>query len=180
MDSRIKEILYTKKEILEKIKATTTSINKYYKNESEPVITLGLLKGCINFFGQITTKFEFDTVSEFIKTSVTHGASSKSKVSIDFGLENLDIKGKKILILEDVVDSATTLMGVIKALKELGAADIKVATLLDKVNGRKIKFKPDWSVIESENKDWLVGWGLDVNEWGRRFPYIGSIKDEFK
>lgn len=180
MNTKIKKVLYTKKEILKKIEDVTMHINKYYQNEKKPVVALGLLKGCINFFGNIMTKFNFDLVTEFIKTSVTKGALSKEKVSIDYGLSSISIKDKKVLILEDVVDSAITLKGVVKILKSKGAKEIKVVTLLDKVNCRKVKFKPDWTVIESQTKDWLVGWGLDVNEWGRRFPYIASIKDEYK
>ncbi len=179
MDKRCKEILFKKEQILKMIDGVTGSINDYYKDETEPVVLLGLLKGCINFFGQIMTKLDFDVTNEFIKTSVTDGSRSKDSVSIDFGLQE-SIEDKKILIIEDVIDSAVTLSGVVKILKEKGAADVKVVTLLDKVNGRKVEFKPDWTVIESDTKDWLVGWGLDVNEWGRRFPYIASIKDEFK
>lgn len=180
MDKRIKKILYTKKEILKKIKDVTMHINKYYENEKEPIVALGLLKGCINFFGNIITKFNFELVTEFIKTSVTKGSFSKKEVSVDYGLTSISIKDKKVLILEDVVDSAITLKGVIEILKSMGAKEIKVVTLLDKVNCRKVKFKPNWTVIESQTKDWLVGWGLDVNEWGRRFSYIASIKEEYK
>ena len=180
MDKRIKKVLYTKEEVLKKIENVTININKYYENEKKPVVALGLLKGCINFFGNIITKFNFDLVTEFIKTSVTRGAYSREEVSIDYGLESISIKNKKVLILEDVVDSAITLKGVIKILKSRGAKEIKVVTLLDKVNCRKVDFKPNWTVIESQTKDWLVGWGLDVNEWGRRFSFIASIKDQYK
>ena len=176
MDKKVKEILFTKQELIKKIDIVTKKINQNYADQKEPVIALGLLKGCINFFGQIMTKLDFELVNEFVNVSHT----SDNTIKLDYGLNNIDLKDKKVLIIEDIVDDAIDLIGVISILKNRGVKDVKVVTLLDKINGRKSGFKPTWSIIEDETNDWLVGWGLDVDEWGRRLPYIGVLKDEYK
>ena len=176
MDKKVKEILFTKQELIKKIDTVTKKINQNYTNQKEPVIALGLLKGCINFFGQIMTKLDFELVNEFVNVSRT----SNNTIKLDHGLNNIDLKDRMVLIIEDIVDDAIDLVGVISILKNRGVKDVKVVTLLDKINGRKSGFKPTWSIIEDETNDWLVGWGLDVDEWGRRLPYIGVLKDEYK
>ena len=176
MDKRIKEILISEKEIKNKIELAAEWLNDLYKDKN-PII-IGILKGCIPFIGNIMPKLKFDYKIEFITTSSFKGNVVGNNPSIiDFNM-NSNIKDQDVIILEDIIDTARTLKLVIDKLYELGAKSIKIVTLIDKKEGRKVKLDSDYSCFNIPNK-FIVGFGLDYQEIMRNLPYIGILKDEY-
>lgn len=90
-----------------------------------------------------------------------------------------DIKDKHVLILEDIIDSAYTIKYVTEYLSKRNPKSIKVMSLLNKKEGRKVDFELDYYCFDIENQ-FLIGFGLDYKEKLRNLPYIGIMKKENK
>lgn len=177
MDSRIQEILISEKEIDEAVKKAAKWVDENYKGKD--LVLLGLLKGCIPFFGRIMTAITIDFVTDFIVVSSFKGktvAVGEPEIVTDM---TIDIENKDILIIEDIVDSALTLHEVKKYLYAKKAKSVAILTLLNKQAGRKVDLNPEYKCFEVENK-FLVGFGLDYDEKLRNLPYVGVFKTDNK
>ena len=88
-----------------------------------------------------------------------------------------DIRGKNVLIVEDILDTGKTLYNVKEMLEKRHAKSVKIVTLLDKEEGRVFDMKADYSGFKIPNA-FVVGYGLDFNERYRQLPYIGILKED--
>lgn len=113
---------------------------------------------------------------EFVAAS-SYGAGTETtgKVSVSFKTEV--VKGRHVLLVDDLCDSGLTLVEVAKAVLEAGAASCKSLVLLDKTARRKVEFVPDYVGFQCPNK-WVIGNGMDTAQIYRSLPYIGSMKVE--
>ena len=102
------------------------------------------------------------------------GIQSSGDVKIKYDLEH-PIAGRDIIIVEDIVDTGSTLKTITELLLHRKAASVKVVTLLDKPAGRKVEFVPDY-IGKTIPKKFVVGYGLDYNELYRNLPYVGVLK----
>lgn len=172
-DSRIKEILITEEEINREIKKAGKWIDNNYKNSD--LILIGFLRGCVPFFGRLMTSITIDFVTDFMVWSSFKGQDSrqtKPEIITDI---LIDIKGKDVLIIEDIIDTAETLHYALEHLKKKQPKSIKILTMLNKQEGRKVNLNPDYTCFDVENK-FLVGFGLDYKEQLRNLPYVGVFK----
>lgn len=177
MDNRIKKVLYTREQIEAKCKELGQWVDETYKG-SKDLILVGLLKGCVPFMAQLMKEIKHDHEIDFMTVSTYHGAvESSGELKIVMDLKR-DIKGKDVLLVEDIVDSGITLTKVVKMLEARGTNSVKTITLLDKPEGRVVDFKVDKYGFEVP-KFFLVGFGLDVNEKLRNLPYV-AIFDQDK
>lgn len=176
VDKHVERILVTHNKIIKSINKCADWLNEKFKNES--VILVGVLKGCTPFVGHLLPKLNIDVVLDFISVS---SYSNGTKQDENIKIKNLmfDIKGKNIIVADDVIDSGRTL----KAIKDLfisnGAKSVTLITLVDKKEGRKIDFDADYSCLSLPN-EWIVGWGFDIKESFRNLPYIGVLKKEYQ
>lgn len=92
------------------------------------------------------------------------------------GLDTINIQNKRVLVVEDIVDTALSITSVIDLLKEKNPKSIKVVTLLDKHERRKVPFKPDFVGFDVPNK-FIVGYGLDYAQQYRGLPDIWSVEE---
>lgn len=176
MDNRFTEILYTREQIEEKCKELGKWVDDTYK-DSKDLIIVGLLKGCVPFMAQLIKEVKHDHEIDFMTVSSFHGEMESSgdlKVVMDL---KRDIQGKDVLLVEDIVDTGLTLSKVTKMLGNRGANSVKVITLLDKPEGRKIPFTPDKIGFNVPNK-FLAGFGLDVKEKLRNVPFVGVFNQD--
>ena len=97
-------------------------------------------------------------------------------ITIKTGIDQ-DIKGKDILLVEDILDTGKTLMTVKAMLLEEGAASVEIVTMLDKKEGRKYPIEAKYVGFDIPNA-FIVGFGLDFNEKYRNLPYVGILKEE--
>lgn len=173
MDFRIQEILITENQINEATKKAAKWVDENYKNKN--LVLLGLLKGCVPFFGRIMTEITVDFETDFMTVSSFKGKTVASTVPEIISDLTIDIENKDVLIIEDIVDSALTLFEVKKYLYSKKAKSVAILTLLNKQAGRKIDLNPEYKCFEVENK-FLVGFGLDYEEKLRNLPYVGVFK----
>jgi hypoxanthine phosphoribosyltransferase len=107
-------------------------------------------------------------------SSYGSGSVSSGTLKIKKDLDR-DVRGRDVLIVEDIIDSGFTLSNLKRYLIEKGAATVKIVTLLDKFARRTVAIEPDYNCFSIED-EFVIGYGLDYNEHYRSLPYIGVLK----
>lgn len=171
----IKEILYSEEAIINRVKELGEEISRDYQGKD--LLVVGVLKGSVVFTSDLIKSITIPCEIDFMAVS-SYGKSSESSgiVRILKDLDN-DIEGKHILIVEDIVDTGTTLSYLLKYLKARKAADIQIIALLNKDARRTSDVKVKYSGFDVPN-EFIVGYGIDYAEKYRNLPFIGSLKRE--
>ncbi len=175
MENDILKILLTPEEIAEKIKILGKQISKDYKEKD--LILVSVLKGSVVFMADIMRAIDINCIIDFMSVS-SYGAKSEHSGVVKI-IKDLDIslKGKHLLIIEDILDSGMTLNYILDILSKREPSSIKICTFLNKPERRQVDIHPDYSCFEVPDK-FVVGYGLDYNESYRNLPYIGILKPE--
>lgn len=159
-------------EIKVRVKELGLEISEAYKNE--PPLLVSVLNGAFIFTADLIRTIETPIEVTFIRVASYEALKTTGKVSEILGLKE-NVFGRDILILEDIVDTGTTLDHIMEAFKGLGAKSIKVATLLHKPTAQKKAKKPDFVGFEIPNK-FVVGYGLDYQRKGRELKEIYQLR----
>jgi hypoxanthine phosphoribosyltransferase len=125
------------------------------------------------FTSDLMKYIQFDCLLSFIKLSSYDGLSSKGTIRELIGL-NLDLTGKTVIIIEDIVDTGVTVKYLMNKLSEYNPKQLKVATMLFKPESCSGAVKPDYIGINVPN-EFIVGYGLDYNGLGRNYPEIYKL-----
>lgn len=131
---------------------------------------LSVLNGSFMFASDLMKKITIDCEISFVKVASYNGTSTSGSVKQLIGL-NESIKGRTVVVIEDIVDTGLTIESVIKQLEAMEPAEIKIATLLYKPEAYRKKLQLDYVAIVVPN-DFLVGYGLDYDGLGRNLPDI--------
>lgn len=175
----VKKILVSSKDVEKGINKAAEWINKNYANCKKPPILLGILKGAIPFYGALVMKLNMDIMFDFMVLSSFRGqmqATSEPLIVTDIVH---DIRGRDVIVVEDVADSAKTLTVLLKYLKSKKPHSLKTMVLVDKVDMRKVPFKPDYACFTLKGNPFLIGWGLDIKEIARNLPYIAEFDKKY-
>lgn len=140
-------------------------INADYRGSEDVPILLCVLNGSIMFTAELMKRLDFNCEFATIKLSSYEGMSSTGKVKVTSPL-TADIKGRKVIIVEDIVDTGNTIVALKKMLMDDGAADVRICTMLLKPEVYKRDVKLDYIAMEIPNR-FIVGFGLDYDEIGR-------------
>ncbi|HHV83001.1 MAG TPA: hypoxanthine phosphoribosyltransferase [Tepidanaerobacter syntrophicus] len=172
----VKQVLITEEQLLEKVKELGEKITNDYK-DSDNFIVIGVLKGAVVFMSDLIRSIELPLKIDFMAVS-SYGTSTESSGVVRI-LKDLDesVEGKDVLIVEDIVDSGLTLSYMHKILKSRKPASLKICTLLDKPNRRKVDLKIDYLGFEIPD-DFVVGYGLDYAGKYRNLRDICVLKPE--
>ena len=175
MEDFVKEVLVTEEELEAKTKELGEQITKDYRGRN--LMLVGILKGAVIFMSDLARNINMPIEMDFMAVS-SYGDSSTSTGVVRL-LKDLDssIEGKDILIVEDIIDTGLTLSYLIDNLKKRGTKSVKVCTLLDKPDRRKIEVPVAYRgfVIPDE---FVVGYGIDYAQKYRNLPYIAALKEE--
>ena len=176
MKNDIQEVLLTQEQIQDKVKELAGILMEEYADK-DPVF-VGVLKGVVMFFSDMVRAFDAPCEIDFMWLSSYSGTESTGSMIVRQDVSK-DLKGRHVVILEDIYDTGTSLDFSYKHLLEKEPASLKICTLLDKPERRKpgIELKPDYTGFVIPNK-FVVGYGLDYNEHYRNLPYIGGLKPE--
>ncbi len=175
LEKDIQKILLSKNEIEEIAKRLGAQITKDYQGK-KPLL-IGLLKGCMPFMTELMKYLDLYLQVELMGVQSYHGGTaSTGDVKITRDLD-IPVKGRDIIIAEDIVDTAKTINIITKLLKYRGANSVEVVTMLDKPAGRVTEFKPKY-IGKTIPKEFVVGFGLDYDEYYRNLPYVGVLKKE--
>jgi hypoxanthine phosphoribosyltransferase len=167
------ETMYSADEIAARINELGEQITRDYADKD--LVLIGVLKGSVIFLADLMRAIDLKLTIDFMAvSSYKDGTVSSGDVEILKDLTN-PIRGKDVIIVEDIVDTGLTLFRLTEILGSRGANSIKIATLLDKPEPRiKKELKIDYCGFEIPNK-FVVGFGLDAaNRW-RNLPFIGVV-----
>jgi hypoxanthine phosphoribosyltransferase len=170
----IGEVLYTREDIDAQVSKIAKQVSADYANLDKPLIVVGLLKGCYLFMADLTRKLEIPYILDFIVVSSYAGTNTTGTITMKKDL-NMDVEGAHILIVEDLIDTGTTLAWIQEHLKGKKPASVKIACLLNKEERRKVDIKVDYVGDVIPDK-FVVGYGMDFNEEYRGVPVIGVLK----
>ena len=135
----------------------------------------GVLKGVVPFFGEMSQAITIPVQEDFMcVTSFEGGTASTGKLTFRKDIDH-DIEGRDVLILEDIIDSGSTLKLIVELFQARKPASIKICTLLDKPSGRKVDLEPDYTCFTIPAA-FVVGFGLDYEDYYRNLPYVGVLK----
>ena len=158
------------KEISKQITRLAKQINKDYQKKE--VICLCVLKGAFIFFGDVVKRLTIPCQCDFVQVKSYKGTESTNKIVLSV-LPSLDLTNKDILIIEDIIDTGQTMDFLVRYLKKKNPKSIKVCALLDKPENRQKDIKIDYlGFTISDN--FVVGYGLDLDEFYRNLPHIFS------
>lgn len=151
-------------------------INADFSDSKEPVVLLCILNGSIMFTAELMKRLSFDCQLVSMKLSSYCGTESTGNVKQVMGMTG-NIEGKHVIIVEDIVDTGNTIVDLTRIVKEKGALDSKVCTMLLKPEVYKKDVKLDYVAMEIPNK-FIVGFGLDYNELGRNYKDIYILDED--
>jgi hypoxanthine phosphoribosyltransferase len=162
--------LFTREEIQRKIQELGSRISTEYAEKD--LLVVGVLKGALFFMSDLLRSLRISVRMDFI-----HCTSSSSKggspVTMLADMKE-DIRGKHVLLIEDIIDSGVTVDHIKRMLLDRGPASLKVCVLLDKPDRRKVQIEADYAGFRIPNK-YVVGYGLDYKDRYRNLPYIAVM-----
>ena len=171
----LESIMFTKEQLANKTKAMGRIISRDY--EGKDLVVVGILKGAAMFTMDLVREITCPARLDFMSlSSYGSGTTSSGVVKIRKDLE-ADIKGKDVLICEDIIDSGLTMKNLFPMLMKREPASLRLSALLSKPSRREVDVNIDylgWEVPDA----FLVGYGLDYAEKYRNLPLIGVLKRE--
>ncbi len=169
------EVLYNEEQISERIKSLGTQITSDYSGKE--LVLVGVLKGSCIFMADLMRAIDLNLTIDFMAvSSYKDGTRSTGDVEILKDLSN-SIRGKHVIVVEDIVDTGLTLSRLLEILESRGAASIRLASFLDKPEPRiKTELKIDYTGFVVPNK-FVVGYGLDAAGRYRNLPFIAVVKN---
>ena len=176
MEKDILEILISEEQLKARIQELGEELTAEYAGKD--LIVIGVLKGVVIFYADMIRQIKTHCQMDFMWVSSYEGTDSTGNMIVRKDISS-DIKGRHVLILEDIFDTGNSLQFVRDHLLEKEPASLKICTLLDKPSRRKpgITVKADYVGFEVPNA-FVVGYGLDFNEHYRNLPYVGVLKPE--
>lgn len=156
--------------IMSAIDDVAVKINKDFAGCEDVPVLLCVLNGSIMFMGELMKRLDFNCQIVSIKLTSYEGTSTTGRVKQAMGL-TADLTGRRVIIVEDIVDSGNTIVELKHILAEHGAAESRICTLLLKPEAYKKDIAIDYVAMEIPN-DFIVGFGLDYDELGRNFRDI--------
>lgn len=166
------KVVLSEKQIQERVAELGKQISADYKGK-RPVI-ICMLKGAVVFFSDLIRNLDVPLSMEFVRLSSYRNGTSSGEMQIVNDL-NVDVNGKDVLIVEDVVDSGKTLSFFIDLVKKKNPASVKICAFLDKPERRTVNVDVDYVGFKVEC-GFVIGYGLDYAESFRELPYLAEIQ----
>ena len=175
MKQEIEKVLFSEEQLKSAVKKIAGEINRDYEGK-EPVL-IGILKGSVVFMADLMREISVDCTTDFMAVS-SYGGGTETSGSVRIR-KDLDrsITGKDVIVIEDILDSGTTLSHLLEILEVRRPNSLKLCVLLDKPERRVTPVKYDYVGLTVPD-EFIVGYGLDYDEKYRNLPYIGVLKRE--
>ena len=164
--------LISEDEIKEKTRELGTQIGNDYKDRD--LVLVGVLKGSFIFLSDLTRQISIDHDIDLVGASSYEGTSSTGQI-VFTKQPDLELEGRDVLLVEDIVDTGQTLVKIVEFVQLLNPRSVKICTLIDKQERREVELNVDYSCFTLE-KGFIVGYGLDYNEKYRNLPAIFDLK----
>ena len=176
MTSSIERVLLTEEQIQTRIRELGEELSREYAGK-DPIF-VGVLKGGVVFYADMVRRISVPCQFDFMWISSYSGTETTGRMEVKRDI-SADIRGRQVVMLEDIFDTGNSLQYTYEHLLSKGPASLRICTLLDKPERRKpgITVKADYTGFVIPN-EFVVGYGLDFNEHYRNLPYVGVLKPE--
>lgn len=172
----IKEVLLSEEEICERNRVLGKMISEDYQ-ENQGLMAICILRGSFVFFADLVRCIDFPVEVAFLHAASYFGGSTSSGEVHIPDSNIVDVEGKDVLLVEDIVDSGRTLAKLKDTLLKKRPKSLKICTLLDKPERRVVDVDVDYCGFQVPD-EFVVGYGLDYDQKYRNLPYIGILKRE--
>ncbi len=176
----ISEVLYTEDQVRQRVAEIGAALTEEYADVAEcgeGIVLLSVLRGAAIFMADLAREIKVPLEMDFMAvSSYGNGVKSSGEVKIVKDLSS-NIRGKHVIIAEDILDSGLTLSYLLRNLQSRQPASIEVVTLLRKLTRQQAKINCKYVGFECPDQ-FIVGYGLDYSERYRNLPYIGVLKPE--
>jgi len=167
-------IVYTEEQIAARVREMGREIAAAYP-AGEPLLVLGLLKGSFIFVSDLVREITRPLHVDFlVASSYGSGTTTSGHVTLVYD-PNAEFAGRHVIVVEDIVDSGTTLSRLMPMLEERGPRSLEICTLLHKHVATNLAYEARWVGFDAPH-EFLIGYGLDHSENYRNLPFIGSLK----
>lgn len=164
--------MISEEEIQKAIKKIAALISNHYNGKK--LVLIGVLKGSFIFLADLTRQLTIEHEIDLVGTSSYSGTETTGNIQFT-KIPDLQLEGKDILIVEDIVDTGRTLTSLVNYFKTLKPSSVKICALINKNERRELSIDVDYSCFHIE-KGFIVGYGLDYNEQYRNLPAIFDLK----
>ncbi|WP_020472882.1 hypoxanthine phosphoribosyltransferase [Zavarzinella formosa] len=165
-------VLITPEQIQQRIDEVARDIAKSYQGQSITIV--GVLTGCIVFLADLIRRLDLPLKIALVQASSYRGkATTAGTLHIQDDLLP-ELKGRHILLIDDILDTGTTMKHMVGHLQTLGVASVRTAVLLHKRERQQVAIEPDFVGFNIPN-EFVVGYGLDYDDEYRNLPYIGIL-----
>ncbi len=175
MRQHFERILISEEDIRSRVNVMADEINKAYAGKD--LVVIGILRGSVIFLADLVRQLDIPVSFDFMAVS-SYGSSTESSgiVRINYDIKT-DIRGRDVLIVEDIIDTGRTLHHLVELLISKQPASLKIATLLDKPDRRQVPVDVDFIGFTIPD-EFVVGYGLDYANKYRNLPFIAILKRE--
>lgn len=166
------KVIFTEEQIQSRVKEVASRISQDYQGQN--LIVVGMLKGCVYFLTDLTRYLTIPVSIDFLSVGVAPDETHKNG-AIQFKKPlDVDLRGRHVLLVEDMIGTGLTLGYVCQHLEESQPASLKICTLLDNPGHRLLSLQVDYCCFEMPEL-FLVGYGLDYKDQYRNLPYIAAF-----
>lgn len=169
-------VLFTEEQIARRVAELGAEIGRAFAGRE--ICVLGLMKGSLVFMADLIRKIPLDLTVHLVRvTSHREQAAGRVMTEIVYSTA-VPLEGRDVLLVDDIVDTGITLSYLLAHIHEHAPATLRVCSLVDKPEARKIDVHPDWTAFQVHEPladRFMVGYGLDWMERFRGLPYIGTI-----
>ncbi|MFT5830252.1 MAG: hypoxanthine phosphoribosyltransferase [Bacteroidia bacterium] len=175
MHDDIEEVLFSTEQILSGIVRVAGELTRDYGGDD--FVVVGVLKGSVVFVADLVRNIPAKLEMAFVGASSYGAGTTSGELSLNFFPMDEEIRGRRILLVDDILDTGRTMSRLKKEMYERGAADVKTCVFLDKPSRRAVDMEADYACFEVEDL-FVVGYGLDYAGRYRNLPYVGALKPE--
>lgn len=173
MNNDIEQILYTQDQVDQRLDELAATLTEKYQDQFPVVVSV--MTGAMVFTSEMLKRLNFKLNVDYVDvSSYDDGAESSGKVKLVQDLST-DIKGRPVIIMEDIIDTGYTLDFLTDLLRNRGAKSIEICSLLDKPERRQVDVEADYVGFKVPN-EFIVGYGLDFDGVYRNLPFVGVLK----
>jgi len=166
------EVLIPREEIHQKIVEYADKINQEYKGKELTIVMI--MKGAFVFVADFMRELKEPAAIEYIRCSSYSSDTVRGELSV-YGLDLLDLRGKDVLLMDDIIDTGHTMNTVVQMIESMEPASLRTCVLLSKTARREVDYQPDDYLFHIENH-FVSGYGLDGGELGRGLPDVCYYK----
>lgn len=168
------ELIYSSTEIAKRIAAIAPSIESWVleaqQRSQKQVLVVGVLHGAIFILADLLREVKVSLEPAFCRVS-SYSKEDNTQGSLEVSFDGLEVKGRAVLLVDDICDTGATLEELDALLKNAGATEVRSAVLLRRMMPSAV-WNPDWSAIEHSGAEWFVGYGMDDRGQYRNLPQI--------